>query len=64
MTRQFTEAMAKIMESWGWRFLGVNPVLDKQWSKYEKGILVATFASETWDRDIVAARLKTEGKKV
>ena len=64
MTRQFTEAMAKIMESWGWRFLGVNPVLDKQWSKYEKGILVDTFASKTWDRDIVAARLKTEGKKV
>jgi len=51
----FTEAIATIMKSWGWRSVGRNPALDMQWSKYEKNICVAKFADETWSRDVKAA---------
>ena len=56
---QFTQAVVAVMNSWGWRFLGRSHSLDKQWTKYENGLYVATFGDEVWESDLVAARLAT-----
>lgn len=54
-----TEARVAVLKSYGWRFLGKNPIFDPQWRKYAQGICIATFGGETWGIDLTAARLAT-----
>ncbi len=48
----FTKAISTTLNTWGWRFVGLNPVTDWEWRKYENDICVASFPGDAWDRDI------------
>lgn len=56
---EFTLNMAALMESWGWRFNGDDPIISTHWAKYDGKEAVATFGDVEWVRDFLAARAVT-----
>lgn len=54
-----TDAMIKILHSWGWVFCGEHDPLKAKWYKYSNKILVARDKGKTWETDLAAAHLAT-----